>query len=203
MRLYFAKLLAAFAIAIGLLMPAAPAAATHASSRNDAQIAAALHAKLSKSKEAKEGFRFRVQDGVVTWEGVTHVPQHKGAATRMANSAGARKVINRIVVSGSPDHRREHRSAKTRPKGPRSDAQIATTLRAKLAKSKIGKDGFRFRVQNGVVTWEGVAHVAQHKGEATRMAKSAGARRVVNNILVSSGKETQAGSGLKRAKVEW
>ena len=36
-----------------------------------------------------------------------------------------------------------------------SDAQLEATIRTKLAKSKIGKDGFRFHVQRGVVTWEG------------------------------------------------
>jgi osmotically-inducible protein OsmY len=96
-----------------------------------------------------------------------------------------------------------HATSKAHWKSPGTDAQIAATLHAKLAKAKIGKDGFRFRVHEGVVTWEGITHVAQHKGAATRMAKSAGARKVVNNILVSSGKETHGGSGLKRAKVEW
>ncbi|HEX7361989.1 MAG TPA: BON domain-containing protein [Bryobacteraceae bacterium] len=200
MRFFFARLLPVSALTAGLFLQAALASATHPPSRSDAQIAAALHAKLAKSKEAKDGFRFQVQGGVVTWEGLTHVPQHKGAATRMAKSAGARAVVNHIAVAGS---RRDHSSPKTRLKAPATDAQIESALRAKLAKSKIGKDGFRFRVQNGVVTWEGVAHVAQHKGAATRMAKAAGAREVINNILVSSGKETHGGSGLKRAKVEW
>jgi hypothetical protein len=96
-----------------------------------------------------------------------------------------------------------HARSKAHRNASRTDAQIAVTLRAKLAKAKIGKDGFRFRVHEGVVTWEGITHVAQHKGAATRMAKSAGARKVVNNILVSSGNDTHGGSGLKRAKVEW
>lgn len=85
---------------------------------------------------------------------------------------------------------------------PRTDAQIDATLHAKLAKSKIGKDGFRFHVEHGVVTWEGVTRVAQHKGAATRMAKSAGARRVINNILVSSGTKAKSGSGIPSARVE-
>ncbi|HWF46269.1 MAG TPA: BON domain-containing protein [Bryobacteraceae bacterium] len=66
-----------------------------------------------------------------------------------------------------------------------SDSQIEATIRTKLAKSKIGKDGFRFKVQRGVVTWEGTTSVMQHKGSATRMARSAGALQVVNNIRVS------------------
>lgn len=72
-----------------------------------------------------------------------------------------------------------------------SDAQLETTIRTKLAKSKIGKDGFRFHVQRGIVTWEGTTAVGQHKGAATRMARSSGAVQVINNIRVSSAaKET-------------
>src|SRR5690242_11096720 len=61
-----------------------------------------------------------------------------------------------------------------------SDVQIEATIRTKLAKSKIGKDGFSFRVQRGVVTWEGSTSVMQHKGSATRMARTAGAVQVIN-----------------------
>jgi hypothetical protein len=81
-----------------------------------------------------------------------------------------------------------------------TDAQIDATIRAKLAKSKIGKDGFRFHVQRGVVTWEGTTNVMQHKGSATRMARAAGALQVVNNIHVNgTGKDI---STLKKASVQ-
>ena len=83
-----------------------------------------------------------------------------------------------------------------------SDAQIEATLRAKLAKSKIGKDGFRFHVQRGVVTWEGTTNVVQHKGSATRMAKAAGAVQVINNIQVSDAAKAKSASSLKRASVQ-
>ena len=83
-----------------------------------------------------------------------------------------------------------------------SDAQIDATIRAKLAKSKIGKDGFRFKVARGVVTWEGTTNVVQHKGSATRMARSAGAVQVVNNIQVSDAAKAKAGANLKRATVQ-
>jgi osmotically-inducible protein OsmY len=65
------------------------------------------------------------------------------------------------------------------------DKQIEAVIRAKLAKSKIGKDGFTVRVQGGIAYWEGKTDVVQHKGSATRMAKTAGAKSVVNNIKVS------------------
>jgi hypothetical protein len=74
-----------------------------------------------------------------------------------------------------------------------SDAEIEATIKAKLAKSKIGKDGFQVHVKDRVVTWTGATTVMQHKGAATRMAKAAGAIQVLNNIKVSDG----AGPGAK------
>ncbi len=83
-----------------------------------------------------------------------------------------------------------------------SDAQIEATIRTKLAKSKIGRDGFRFHVQRGVVTWEGTTGVIQHKGSATRMARAAGALQVVNNIQVSASAKEKAAGNLKKAVVQ-
>ena len=82
-----------------------------------------------------------------------------------------------------------------------SDAEISATIRTKLAKSKIGKDGFRFHVQHGVVTWEGSTNVVQHKGSATRMAKAAGALQVINNIQVSASGKAKSMASLKKASV--
>lgn len=83
-----------------------------------------------------------------------------------------------------------------------SDAQIDATIRTKLAKSKIGKDGFRFKVAHGVVTWEGTTDVVQHKGSATRMARAAGAVQVINNIQVSAAAKAKAGTNLKHATIQ-
>lgn len=86
------------------------------------------------------------------------------------------------------------------------DKETEAFIRAKLAKSKIGKDGFTVRVQGGVAYWDGSTNVVQHKGAATRMAKTAGAKKVVNNIKVSDGaKETAAANldqGRRRAQVK-
>jgi hypothetical protein len=82
------------------------------------------------------------------------------------------------------------------------DSQIEATIRTKLAKSKIGKDGFKFHVQRGVVTWEGFTTVPQHKGSATRMARTAGAVQVINNIQVSASAKAAAASNLKKATVQ-
>ncbi len=83
-----------------------------------------------------------------------------------------------------------------------SDAQLEATLRAKLAKSKVGKDGFKFHVQRGVVTWEGQTDVPQHKGAATRMAHTAGAAGVINNIKVSDEAKAKSLSQLHHATVK-
>jgi len=75
-----------------------------------------------------------------------------------------------------------------------SDAEVEATIKAKLAKSKIGKEGFQVHVKDGVATWTGSTTVMQHKGAATRMAKTAGAIRVVNNIKISEPGADKAGS---------
>ena len=100
-----------------------------------------------------------------------------------------------VLASGHP-------TATTTQRVTPSDAQIDATIRAKLAKSKIGKDGFRFRVQRGVVTWEGSTSVVQHKGSATRMARAAGAVQVVNNIQISAAAKQKAAGNLKKATVQ-
>src|ERR1700722_8939940 len=86
------------------------------------------------------------------------------------------------------------------------DKQTESVIRTKLAKSKIGKDGFTVRVQGGVAYWDGSTNVVQHKGAATRMAKTAGAKKVVNNIKVSdAAKETASANleqGRRRAQVK-
>jgi hypothetical protein len=86
------------------------------------------------------------------------------------------------------------------------DKETEAIIRAKLAKSKIGKDGFTVRVQGGVAYWDGSTNVVQHKGAATRMARTAGAKKVVNNIKVSdAAKETASANleqGRRRAQVK-
>jgi hypothetical protein len=80
------------------------------------------------------------------------------------------------------------------------DKAIEAKIRAKLGKSKIGKDGFTVRVQGGVAYWDGSTSVIQHKGAATRMAKTAGARLVVNNIKISDAAKQQAADNLEQGR---
>jgi hypothetical protein len=95
-------------------------------------------------------------------------------------------------------------AAKPRPSSQGTSAQqdkdIEAAIRVKLAKSKIGKDGFKVRVQGGVATWEGATDVVQHKGAATRMAKTAGARAVVNNIKIGDAAKQAAADNLDQGR---
>ena len=85
-------------------------------------------------------------------------------------------------------------------KAPSQDVQIETEIRARLAKSVIGKDGFTVRVQGGVAYWDGITNVVQHKGAATRMAKSAGAKKVVNNIKIGEAAKQKAAVNLDQGR---
>src|SRR5271155_3686216 len=80
-----------------------------------------------------------------------------------------------------------------------SDAEIEATIKAKLLKSKIGKEGFQVHVKDGVATWTGSTTIMQHKGAATRMAKTAGALQVVNNIKVAEAGAAKTGGNLTGA----
>jgi BON domain len=82
----------------------------------------------------------------------------------------------------------------------KGDAAIEAAIKAKLAKSKIGADHFQVRVQGGVAIWEGRTDVVQHKGVATRMAKAAGARAVVNNIEIGEAAREKAGANLAKGR---
>src|ERR1700722_9638651 len=95
---------------------------------------------------------------------------------------------------------------KSHSQGKFSDAEIEATIKAKLEKSKIGKDGFQVHVKNQIATWTGSTNVMQHKGAATRMAKTAGAIQVVNNIKISDQAKAKAAGNLtgepRRAQVK-
>jgi hypothetical protein len=69
-----------------------------------------------------------------------------------------------------------------------------------MAKSKIGADKFRFKVQGGVATIEGKTDVIQHKGAATRMAKTAGAVAVNNHIEISEAAKEKAADNLAKGR---
>ena len=93
-------------------------------------------------------------------------------------------------------------AAKAAPAKPvRSDAEIEAEIKARLARSKAAADNFQVKVRGGVATFEGTTSVIQRKGSATRMAKSAGARAVQNNIKISEGARKAAAEKLAKRRV--
>lgn len=113
----------------------------------------------------------------------------------------------RTVVKPSPTTPKVAPAAKT-PPAVRSgtDAGIEKAIRAKLAASKISTNQFEVHVQGGVATLTGRTGVVQHKGTATRLAKSGGATKVVNRIEISEEARQKAASNLatgrRRAQVK-
>lgn len=113
-----------------------------------------------------------------------------------------------VVAASAQTVRPPANGAATRPKTlaptaqPRlSDAQIEADIRARLAKSqKISQDHFQVHVQGGVATIEGKTSVIQHKGSATRMAKSAGALAVNNRIQLSDAAKQKAAANLETGR---
>jgi hypothetical protein len=87
-----------------------------------------------------------------------------------------------------------------------NDAQLETKIRERFARSKISINHFQVRVQGGVATITGKTNVLQHKGTATRLAKTAGAARVDNQVEVSEAAKEKAShnlaSGTRRAQVK-
>ena len=73
-----------------------------------------------------------------------------------------------------------------------SDDALQLKIQDKLSKAKAGGGKFQVKVKNGTAYLSGRADVTQHKGAATRMAKAAGAKRVVNNITISEAAKQRA-----------
>jgi len=95
-------------------------------------------------------------------------------------------------------HQRAATAAPARPRA--SDAQLEAVIRAKFAKSKINADKFTVHVQGGVATIEGKTDVVQHKGTATRMARTAGALAVNNHVQISQAARDRASANLEKGR---
>ena len=102
-------------------------------------------------------------------------------------------LVTEAAQARSPASTTKSAASTTAARPHLSDAELQSKINAKLAKSKVGKDGFTAHVKNGVVTWEGKTDVIQHKGAATRMARTAGALEVVdgNVLFVTDGSHGQ------------
>jgi hypothetical protein len=79
-----------------------------------------------------------------------------------------------------------------------SDIALEQAIRARFAQSKISANQFTVKVSGGIATISGTTGIAQHKGTATRLAKSAGAAAVVNNIVISQAAREKAAANLKK-----
>ncbi len=90
----------------------------------------------------------------------------------------------------------------TRPWG----SGIEKAIRDRFARSKIARNGFQVQVQGGVATLTGQTYVIQHKGVATRLAKTTGAKQVINRIQVSEAARQKASANLatgrRRAQIK-
>jgi hypothetical protein len=107
-------------------------------------------------------------------------------------------VVFLVSTLFAADPRPAGKAATPRP----PDQQIEAAIRAKFAKSKIAANHFTVRVQGGVATIEGKTDVVQHKGTATRLAKTGGAVAVNNKVQVSEAARAKASKNLKRAEVK-
>jgi len=97
-------------------------------------------------------------------------------------------------AAGSPRQAPAHKGAGL------SDAALEAAIRAKFAKSKIGVEKYQVHVQGGVATIEGRTDVIQHKGVATRLAKTAGATAVNNHIQISDAAKEKAAANLEKGR---
>jgi osmotically-inducible protein OsmY len=83
---------------------------------------------------------------------------------------------------------------------PLNDTAIEANIRAKFAKSKISEEHFKVSVKSGVALIEGKTDIPQRKGVATRLAKTGGAREVVNKIQVGEAARKKMSDRLAAAR---
>jgi osmotically-inducible protein OsmY len=124
--------------------------------------------------------------------------QRSCAATFVCLVAAAGAAAQSMPLKAAP----KQVQAPARPPRPsaQSDAAVEAAIRAKFAKSKINGDKFQVHVQGGVATIDGKTDVLQHKGAATRMAKSAGALSVRNRIQLSDAAKQRASANLAEGR---
>jgi len=122
----------------------------------------------------------------------------------LAMLQAATKAVPPIRALTAPVTRAKPAATATQAAVP--DAQLEKTIRARFAASKIATHHFQVHVQGGVATIDGQTDVLQHKGTATRLAKSCGAIKVVNKVAVSQAAKDKAAknlaSGRRRAQVK-
>jgi hypothetical protein len=116
-------------------------------------------------------------------------------------------LLTGVVLGAAPQPSKTPAVVHQRPNTPvqaangrQSDAVIEANIRARFAKSKINADKFTVHVQGGIATIEGRTDVMQHKGVATRMAKSGGALAVNNHVQISDAAKQKAADNLEKGR---
>ncbi|MBI3695584.1 MAG: BON domain-containing protein [Acidobacteria bacterium] len=91
---------------------------------------------------------------------------------------------------------------KAQPKAaPRwKDAELRKAIEDRLARSAIAADHFKVEVTGGVARITGKTDVMQHKGVATRLARSMGAKEVRNEVEVSEAARQKAAAQLAKGR---
>jgi lipopolysaccharide export system protein LptA len=102
--------------------------------------------------------------------------------------------------SKTPPVIHQRSNAAVASKAHESDSIIEANIRARFAKSKINADKFTVHVQGGIATIEGRTDVMQHKGVATRMAKTGGALAVNNHVQISEAAKQKAAENLEKGR---
>jgi len=122
------------------------------------------------------------------------------AVLAMAAAAGAadQRPVPTHDRAAAPKPAVQQTARQTRPA--LTDTQLEAAIRARFGRSKIDADHFKVHVQGGVATIEGRTDVIQHKGVATRMAKTAGAVAVNNRVEVSAAAKAKAAGSLEEGR---
>ncbi len=87
------------------------------------------------------------------------------------------------------------------PSTPRwKDVELKKAIEERFARSAIAVNHFRVEVKDGVARIMGKTDVMQHKGVATRLAKSMGAKAVKNEVEITDAARQRAAEQLLRGK---
>jgi hypothetical protein len=139
-------------------------------------------------------------------------PAQGGEMTKKSDKKSEKKAEEKSDKKA--DKKAEEKSAKKADKkaakeaeAPKSDADIQKCITDKLAASeKLNTQGFSATVSNGEATLTGAAANAGSKGSATNIAKSCGAKSVINNItappVTKSAKKDEGKEEAKEVKKE-
>ena len=119
------------------------------------------------------------------------------AAAGLSQTHPAAKPGSTTKTSATP---RTHARSGAGGSSAANDVELEKAIRARFASSKINADKFEVHVQGGVATLAGRTDVLQHKGTATRLAKSMGAQQVVNRIEVSQAARDKASANLAKGR---